>query len=189
MASDTVASQKDGRTSTVQLLSKIPGQRTGGREQLCLTCRGQLPGVDSMLERHFQLSGCPSGRAWWRASSHSTKCCLNPNTVTSSCRDSHCFGCGIKQGGNAKSAVVQEPAGASSATAALQRPACGTADSVTKRLLPEELLAYGSDCCLPCGSDCCAPCGSDCCAPTGSFGSTPLWDHRLWQRKRESPGT
>lgn len=81
MASDTVASQKDGRTSTVQLLSKIPGQRTRGREQLCLTRRGQLPGVDSMLERHFQLSGCPSGLAWWRASSHSTECCLNPNTA------------------------------------------------------------------------------------------------------------
>ncbi|MEJ1284282.1 hypothetical protein NN561_015266 [Cricetulus griseus] len=30
---------------------------------------------------------------------------------------------------------------------------------------------------------------SDCCASTGSSGSTSLWDHRLRQRKRESPGT
>lgn len=97
------------------------------REQLCLTCCGQLLCVDSMLERHFHLSDCLSELAWWRASIHSTECCLNPNTVTSSHRDNHCFSCGIKQGGNTKSAGIQEPAGASSATAALQGPGCGAA--------------------------------------------------------------
>lgn len=79
MASDTVASQKDGCTSTVQLLSKIPGQKTGESHSAAYrTVVFDLPWSAPRCGQHvgeaLSAKWLPVWTAWWRAPSHSTEC-------------------------------------------------------------------------------------------------------------------